>query len=612
MAKANRAKSTAASSQAADMSPVDDMEVDNVEGNDGGNINIVGGIPSSRDVPGSPTASTGPDTPSSRQTAQPSHLNNPLKNLFTTVQEGSSTEGMSSYFSVFEIENRMVLDVHQPKTMHNWSAPVLEDEGSNWNSWFIDMSDMMIANRLFVYSQAPLCALIQQWKSDYTQSKLDQRLYYLHRERMLLLKNITKSAISPKLRLLVQELSTPAEIFERLKSNFEIRSDSTKQKLTGQWNALALNKCTTFQEYLAKERNLVDSMTRDGLNLGELVTDDIRAEKIKRTMPKTLAGRAILQYVISGATKLTLKEIVDIISRNVDLLGNEEVFGQKGPTSSTSTKVEVSNSAFAVVPKGPKLKGNHQRQEAHKPYAKPQKMCTHCKANGRAHKSHNTQECRFHGIKKAKVCKYCATEGHYMDQCEKLAQLIQESHTSKKRKVPIRSTIHMMEKLSLDNKDEESNELDPSYLKMYVNHSSGLMNENTHTHMILVGPSDDSRSVSNGASNSTCSNDASIHCTHTNTKDRDERLIALVDTGSDHSFFNDVTLFKHIERCDIRVNTIIGHDDKLVTGSGPVTITLHDTIVVHIPTAYYVPTATTNILSYNDVARQYDVQLRKD
>ncbi|TPX43279.1 hypothetical protein SeMB42_g04781 [Synchytrium endobioticum] len=53
-----------------------------------------------------------------------------------------------------------------------------------------------------------------------------------------------------------------------------------------------------------------------------------------------------------------------------------------------------------------------------------------------------------------------------MDPCEKLAQLIQESHTSKKRKVPIRSTIHMMEKLSLDNKDEESNELDPSYLKM--------------------------------------------------------------------------------------------------------------------------------------------------
>ncbi|TPX31045.1 hypothetical protein SeLEV6574_g08565 [Synchytrium endobioticum] len=136
---------------------------------------------------------------------------------------------------------------------------------------------------------------------------------------------------------------------------------------------------------------------------------------------------------------MTLKEIVDIISRNVDLLGNEEVFGQKGPTSSTSTKVEESNSAITVVPKGPKLKGNHQRQEAHKP---------------------------FKGIKKAKVCKYCATEGHYMDQCEKLAQLIQESHTSKKRKVSIRSTIHMMEKLSLDNKDEESNELDPSYLKM--------------------------------------------------------------------------------------------------------------------------------------------------
>ncbi|TPX42113.1 hypothetical protein SeLEV6574_g05751 [Synchytrium endobioticum] len=78
MAKANRAKSTAASSRVADISPVDDMEVDNVEGNDGGNINVVGGIQSSRDASGSPTASTGPGTPPSRDEESneldPSHL----------------------------------------------------------------------------------------------------------------------------------------------------------------------------------------------------------------------------------------------------------------------------------------------------------------------------------------------------------------------------------------------------------------------------------------------------------------------------------------------------------------------------------------------------------
>ncbi|TPX40178.1 hypothetical protein SeLEV6574_g06744 [Synchytrium endobioticum] len=187
----------------------------------------------------------------------------------------------STYFRSFEVENAMVLDRHKLRGQHKWVNAPLDDLGTNWASWCLDLDDAMVANRLTCYSKPELCNVIREWKDD-KQSTIDKRLYYLHRERMVLLKNLIKMAISSKHR--------SAEILERLKSNFEIRSDSTKQELIKAWNALGLHQFATFQEYLARERNLVDAMTSQDMGLDELVTNDIRVDKLMRTISKTPAG----------------------------------------------------------------------------------------------------------------------------------------------------------------------------------------------------------------------------------------------------------------------------------------------------------------------------------
>ncbi|TPX39560.1 hypothetical protein SeLEV6574_g07121 [Synchytrium endobioticum] len=92
----------------------------------------------------------------------------------------------------------------------------------------------------------------------------------------------------------------------------------------------------------------------------------------------------------------------------------------------------------------------------------------------------------------------------------------------------------------------------------------------------------------------------------------EDYVTALIDTGSEQLFFNDAALFQSIVHRDARFNTIIGHDDELVAGTGPVSRVLAERLVVHIKSAYYVPSASTNILAYADVAMEYPAQLQYD
>ncbi|TPX37353.1 hypothetical protein SeLEV6574_g07910 [Synchytrium endobioticum] len=131
------------------------------------------------------------------------------------------------------------------------------------------------------------------------------------------------------------------------------------------------------------------------------------------------------------------------------------------------------------------------------------------------------------------------------------------------------------------------------------------------SHMILVGATDEWAARSIGNSTHTSHNDDHVvHGTCSNRQFIDDYVTALIDTGSDQSFFNDAALFQSIVHRDARFNTIIGHDDELVAGTGPVSRVLAERLAVHIKSAYYVPSASTNILAYADVAMEYPALLQ--
>ncbi|TPX31050.1 hypothetical protein SeMB42_g07824 [Synchytrium endobioticum] len=103
-------------------------------------------------------------------------------------------------------------------------------------------------------------------------------------------------------------------------------------------------------------------MTSPDMGLDELVTNDIRVDKLMRTIPKTPAGLHIIQIIVSRDEKPTLKEVVNIISRNIDQLGNKDVLGKKMDDGS-ATPLEVTNSAYI---KGKAVNGGHTRFNPYK------------------------------------------------------------------------------------------------------------------------------------------------------------------------------------------------------------------------------------------------------
>ena len=515
------------------------------------------------------------------------------------------------YFDKFVIENEMIMDKYQPTINTKWSSDKLEDDGGNWNLWERELKDRSISNRLAEYTSADIGTAIHHFPEADTDSFniTDQRLFYLHRERMMHLKNLIKGSLSRKNQTLVLELDTPYDILQRLTTNYLAKAEYIKRTLMQQWMDLDFASYKSWTDYISFERNLIDKIVKT--NAGSVSEDD-RKQKLTRHMPATPSAQYALSTIVTTGKNWSLSQIQEHIQGLVLQFGNESFFGKSGNKQKKNkdeddTAVNVTTSSLIHTGKG----------------------CTKCRASkSRYWKTHSTGDCRASHTKPKKEknpkdkslsamkgirCFNCNKVGHKALNCRAEDQTRNQAYRKKTTSSKVgRTGVNAIESTAKDLEPAaKQRKVDKDPNAMYVVETFNVNMIETYMIPLIATSSPnevlsdrESRNVQLDKNVEDVGQISNIRTSSQNNKRNLKAYLAIVDSGSEHSFFSDAAFFPDgLTAVTVIVRTVVGSDSNLVQGEGRVSFILENNVVINIEKAYYMPSNSANILSLTDLSR---------
>ncbi|TPX33269.1 hypothetical protein SeLEV6574_g08398 [Synchytrium endobioticum] len=461
--------------------------------------------------------------------------------------------------------------------------PKLPTDGSDYESWRATAVEAMEANRLHWYINPDMCEVISSINpSDCTPEVFKK--WHVHRENMLVLKRLLSDSVTTEVRRAISDdpaLKTSYDLWEKIKGLCVINASHTKHKIYSQWVNLEFKTFKSLEAYKAAENQAVNRMKASGFDA--MVTDEARINKIVSTLASTPHKEAIEASLLTAAK--TLVQAWEILTRFENLKGSDALFGtmaKKALTEQALSRTTTSFHAKVGEPSVTSLKRKYKPNHARRGNSYKQ-GCEYCKNRGHKWNNHLPDEC----TRKQLVCRKCPYLGnHTTAQCKKQDR----GKAPAKQPAPSRQNVHQVEIGDFDQDLLEAleNEGTIDKAKMLYTFMTEIthMNENTHQ----KPPSDTSNADTTGPIGHKAN-------------------IALIDSGSQATILNNKAVFNCIYPCSVAVTTMTGSHDHLIKGSGPVTFSLNGRVTIHLPKAFYAPSAHTNIIAFTDIDAQYKTSL---
>ncbi|TPX30029.1 hypothetical protein SmJEL517_g06291 [Synchytrium microbalum] len=366
-------------------------------------------------------------------------------------------------FREFKSFNAMVTAKNQPQYDLTWKFPFLDQAGTNWTLWERTMMDKITSSRLQPYLQLNICDATRKFDALTSDNPTDIDLHFLHLERMLKLKELIRGGLDETFQVLINQLDNPPDIWSRLKLQCEVNSEHTRTLNIKKWQDLKISGYENIHEYTSIERNLVDTLSKPMMGMTELVTDQMRVDKMKHTMPSTPGAKRVLDHIVfSPQDKIfTPADILNLITCFTDQYGNKEFFGDKATPAIPKIGQEMTQSAAITAKKSGKRKDNKKppllgaKADTAKvtkkaaPEVKSTKHCDLCYASGKyRYDNHTTSGCGNPSVKsnptkdnssisdvdeEADVCKFCNKGKHALQKCYMLQRLINERNEAAKK-----------------------------------------------------------------------------------------------------------------------------------------------------------------------------------